>query len=98
MSVIVKGGEMPQACMYCPMFNGMGCKATMKMFNEQTNIAVRVQGCPLVALPEKHGRLISAKRIEFELCESNMPKQYRDFCRRVLNDENLTPTVLESEE
>lgn len=37
--------------------------------------------------------LISRKRIEFELCESNMPKKYRDFCRRVINSESLSPTI-----
>lgn len=38
-------------------------------------------------------RYIDAKRLEFELCESNMPQRYRDFCCRVINDENLTPTA-----
>lgn len=37
--------------------------------------------------------LISRKRIRFELGESNMPEKYRKFCLRVIDDENLTPTV-----
>lgn len=37
--------------------------------------------------------LISRKRIKFELSESTMPKRYRDFCLRVIDDEKLTPTV-----
>ena len=37
--------------------------------------------------------LISRKRIRFELGESGMPKKYRDFCLRVIDDEKLTPTV-----
>lgn len=37
--------------------------------------------------------LISRKRIEFELCESNMPKKYREFCRRVINSESLSPSA-----
>lgn len=37
--------------------------------------------------------LISRKRIEYELCESNMPKKYREFCRRVINSESLSPSV-----
>lgn len=36
---------------------------------------------------------ISRKRIEFELCESNMPFRYRDFCRRVINNEDLSPSI-----
>ena len=38
--------------------------------------------------------LISRKRIRFELGESTMPKKYRDFCLRVIDDEHLTPTVV----
>lgn len=37
--------------------------------------------------------LISRKRIEYELCESNIPKKYREFCRRVINSESLSPSV-----
>lgn len=38
--------------------------------------------------------LISRKRIRFELGESTMPKKYKDFCLRVIDDEHLTPTVI----
>lgn len=38
--------------------------------------------------------LISRKRIRFELGESTMPKKYRDFCLRVIDDEHLTPSVI----
>lgn len=41
-----------------------------------------------------HGRLVKASKVEFELCESTMPQKYRDFCRRVINDENLVPTII----
>lgn len=96
MSVIVKGMKMPKSCNECIMCvdgkYGDRCLLTNQY------VESIIDSCPLVEIPEKHGSLISAKRIEFELCESNMPKQYRDFCRRVLNDENLTPTVVESEE
>ncbi len=37
--------------------------------------------------------LISKKKIRFELGESTMPKKYREFCIRVIDDEVLTPTV-----
>lgn len=37
--------------------------------------------------------IISRKRIKYEMCESNMPKRYREFCERVIEDENLTPSV-----
>lgn len=38
--------------------------------------------------------LISRKRIRYELGESTMPKRYRDFCLRVIDDEHLTPSVI----
>lgn len=37
--------------------------------------------------------LISRKRIRYELGESTMPKKYKDFCLRVIDDKSLTPTV-----
>ena len=37
--------------------------------------------------------LISRKRIKFELEESTIPKKYRDFCVKVIDDEKLTPGV-----
>ena len=45
---------------------------------------------------KKKNDLISRKRILYELGESNMPKQYRDFCIRVINDINLTPSAIMS--
>lgn len=37
--------------------------------------------------------LISRKRIRYELGESTMPKKYRDFCLRVIDDVSLTPSI-----
>lgn len=38
--------------------------------------------------------LISRKRIRFELGESTMPKKYRDFCLKVIDNEHLTPKAI----
>ena len=38
--------------------------------------------------------LISRKRIRYELGESTMPKKYREFCIKVIDDETLTPTAI----
>ena len=38
--------------------------------------------------------LISRKRIRFELGESTMPKRYRDFCLKVIDNEHLTPKAI----
>lgn len=52
----------------------------------------------LVKVPSPHGDLVDKNRIIYELCGSNMPEIYRDFCRRVLTDNTLTPTIIEAEE
>ncbi len=64
------------------------------------NLEVREShnGKRIVELQTPHGDLIDRDRALYELCESNMPKIYRDFCRRVLSDKELTPTVIEAEE
>lgn len=35
----------------------------------------------------------SLRKIEFELCEGNLPEKYKAFVRRVLNDRNLIPAA-----
>lgn len=60
MGVYIKGMEMPSGCLDCPLYNGYGCKATLQMFHPTTNVAVRVDSCPLVEVKTPHGRLIDA--------------------------------------
>ena len=67
MSVLVKDMQMPKGCMYCPFFNGHGCKATYKMFHPITNVAVRVDSCPLV---------------EIEICDDAVSRQAAIGCLR----------------
>lgn len=35
----------------------------------------------------------SLRKIEFELCEGNLPEKYKAFVRRVLNDRHLIPVA-----
>ena len=39
--------RMPDGCLDCPMFNGVGCKATMRMFPNWQNVAARPGDCPI---------------------------------------------------
>ena len=103
--ILIKGMEMPTTCCHCPLMGydpyiewNDGGRETQGayicvMTHELIDNTKREEHCPLVHAPP-HGRLISAKRIEFELCESTMPKKYREFCRRVIRSENLVPTVI----
>ncbi len=50
MGVYIKGMGMPDCCLDCPLYNGHGCKATLQMFHPTTNVAVRVDDCPLIEI------------------------------------------------
>ena len=68
MSVLVKGMEMPENCFECPCCrhdsrNGHQkeqCNLTLDVFDKNyfERLEGRAQNCPLIALPDKHGRLI----------------------------------------
>ena len=65
MSIVVKGMEMPKNCTLCDSIGlnvAIGCPV-------MTGINGRATDCPLVELPEKHGRLIDAdeKRLRITL-------------------------------
>ena len=85
MGVYIKGIVMPDCCLDCQLYNGYGCKATLQMFHPTTNVAVRVEGCPLVEVKTPHGRLIDA-----EVCK----KRVYDGSRTPYN---VCPTVIEAE-
>lgn len=58
MSVIVKGMEMPKNCHECPVAtSGKYCRIK-QTYTTFTILPIRPDHCPLVALPDKHGRLI----------------------------------------
>ena len=56
MSVIVKGMEMPEGCWDCVMGSFGACNFAGRIWDDLN----RPDWCPLVELPEKHGRLIDA--------------------------------------
>ena len=73
MSVIIKGMKMPSECEYCglcryyPENGNVWCNAKNRLLKQRwknpnwTHLDVKKPDwCPLVELPEKHGRLIDA--------------------------------------
>ena len=76
MSLLIKGMEMPKDCPYCPMshwnkrdeFTGCdivsGKKYTLFNNKEYANSSTRPDWCPLIEIPDKHGRLIDADALE----------------------------------
>ena len=63
MGVYIKGMEMPQNCQSCNFYNGIGCKATGRMFAMFYNVATRRNDCPLIEVPEPHGALYDLNKI-----------------------------------
>ena len=86
MSVIIPNMKMPMSCLACPlareMFNCLVCvgyfkdnltgrrvyKSDLKESDADFN---RPDWCPIVPLPEGHGRLIDANELELDLVRHN---------------------------
>lgn len=60
MSVLIKDMEMPENCSDCPVaLSGKYCRIN-KTHTTYTKLPIRPDHCPLVALPDHHGRLVDA--------------------------------------
>ena len=71
MGVYIKGVEMPKDCERCPLLDWdlayIKCKATDRHFKmSEPWRSERVSDCPLIEVPDGHGRLIDADAILFE--------------------------------
>lgn len=67
MSVLVKGMKMPESCYYCGLTDTsfINCLAFEKpIVLEDDCEERRPDWCPLVVLPDKHGRLVDADALE----------------------------------
>ena len=64
MSIMIKGMKMPKSCIKCPFCGlaGIHMERLLCMFTGKSEVREliddRLPGCPVVALPEKHRRLI----------------------------------------
>lgn len=57
MSVLVKGMKMPKNCSECPVaLSGKYCRIN-KTYTTYIKLPIRPAHCPLVELPDRHGRL-----------------------------------------
>ena len=91
MSIIVKGMEIPKNCTHCDYIGlnvAIGCPV-------MSGVNGRATDCPLVELPEKHGKLIDADVMCADLTTVNpLYKTMIDWCIRVTKAQ---PTVVEAE-
>lgn len=80
MSILIKGAEMPENCHECPClrhdsWDGLHryqCNNKLIAFGECDSWSYerRPNWCPLVELPEKHGKLIDADAMERLMSET----------------------------
>lgn len=64
MSVLIKGMQMPKNCSECPVaLSGKYCRIN-QTYTTYIKLPLRPHHCPLVELPEHHGRLIDANELE----------------------------------
>ena len=114
MSVLVKGMKMPENCRECPFENYYSdtgktvCMASLRVLAIGFGIISfdgRHSSCPLVALPDKHGRLVDADA----LCEDLLGRwsvaetRKEDLIKAVMADVvtpiiACQPTIVESED
>lgn len=63
MSVLIKDIQMPKNCSECPVaLSGKYCRIN-KTYTTYIKLPIRPDHCPLVELPEHHGRLIDEDEI-----------------------------------
>lgn len=63
MSVLVKGMKIPQKCYECDFEYAINRCPLVHEDTDEVRFTKRLNGCPLVELPEKHGRLIDADKL-----------------------------------
>ena len=91
MSVLIKGMEMPENCRECPVaLSGKYCRIN-KTHTTYIKLPIRPDHCPLVELPEKHGRLIDADVL---IEEAQVDSAYGYVDIKQIYD---APTVIEAE-
>ena len=63
MSVLIKGMQMPKNCAECPVaLSGKYCRIN-QTYTTYIKLPIRPDHCPLVELPEHHGRLIDGDKL-----------------------------------
>ena len=96
MSILIKGMKMPKGCYYCPLVQHLSsaCYANVRIDRDDW-YRKRADGCPLVELPEKHGRLID-ERVAYDKIAEQEGGYYMDM-DGVDCGLGETPTVIEAE-
>jgi len=99
MTVIVKGMKMPEKCGLCDLFHvesPMHCTVVKGHKTVGAPYGMpRPEWCPLVALPDKHGRLID-ERVAYDKIAEQEGGYYMDMDGVDMGLQE-TPTIIEAE-
>lgn len=98
MAVLIEGMEMPQNCQSCNFYNGLGCKATGRMFAMFYNVAVRRSDCPLIEVPEPHGRLGDLDALPWYLANTSVKYATYEDWEMLCDAITAAPTVIPASE
>lgn len=98
MSVLIKGMKMPDHCWECPLMRNLVCGWDGKIIPATKK---KQDLCPLVEIPEKHGRLIDADALaddlEYDANHFEEDHEMKLNCASWLRS-SATPTVIEAED
>lgn len=107
MAVLIEGIEMPKSCGNCYMFSFLSdsCRITNHVTEEMNDKMFdrRFDDCPLIEVPELHGRLIDTKQLKETLDYYIREAGWSDEINKALSwvkDEfiDAEPTVIPSSE
>lgn len=116
MSILIKGMEMPTSCYKCPLRRRDGMDIVCPVAHERFSVAdvnildYRLDNCPLVPVPEPHGRLIESvelygraediKTKAMSVCDKPQSWQFGVFWAIEQIEAALTnaPTIIPAEE
>lgn len=78
MSVIIKGMRMPHHCLDCPLIVAVDHSIPICPFFARTRKKISIEPkrpdwCPLVEIPDEHGRLVDADKLLAEAKEQSGP-------------------------
>lgn len=100
MGVYIKGMEMPKDCIVCP-FGWSGCNK----LHDFVYMGSRPDNCPLVPVPEPHGRLGDLDKLEKMFADiDSAPYSFFDGTEPFYSAEDaehiikLAPTIIPAEE
>ena len=113
--ILIRGMEMPENCRECRFagFGGIRCELNVCMFSGESQSLLsyeRMSKCPLVPLPEKHGRLGDLDAVckdivlyrDVETCEAERGNNTQHLERAYGANETLcivcdAPTIIPAE-